>query len=511
MLAVKQGVPQNTPTPPPLERNTEGWKLALADVLVGASAVEISQADITDTRLNKELCGIIHGVIDQVDTTNIFNQYQDFFNTWSKEQQQAFYDWWENLDHIIDDDLAASLVLSLDAHKRNDVIHVSAEDRSFWDRVADLDRVGIQGNAGTATKLQTAREINGVAFDGTANITVTADPNEHDQAGETITTGTIAGARLGVHYHDASTQLQLGQEAQATGNQATALGRGTQATGDSCTALGYNAKATGLYATALGRGTQATGGRSTALGLSAQATGGGGTALGYSAQATTDQATALGYVAKATGIDATALGPEAKANGAQSIALGYNAEVPAAALHTMQLGTSVQLAALKCRVALTVTSDIRDKTDITEIPIMSSLDFIRRLSPIQYVDNNRHFYLPPEEERTEAEQELLSYYGLCDCYDKESYQRGDRKGERKRVGLSAQAIRTALAEVYGTSDYANVVDDNLHDIGHGVEHGVENQYTVAYQNLIPFLIGAIQAQAVQITALTERVSALEEV
>lgn len=35
------------------------------------------------------------------------------------------------------------------------------------------------GNVATATKLQTARTINGVAFDGTKNITITADPNAH--------------------------------------------------------------------------------------------------------------------------------------------------------------------------------------------------------------------------------------------------------------------------------------------------------------------------------------------
>ena len=35
------------------------------------------------------------------------------------------------------------------------------------------------GNIASATKLQTARNINGVAFDGTANITITADPNAH--------------------------------------------------------------------------------------------------------------------------------------------------------------------------------------------------------------------------------------------------------------------------------------------------------------------------------------------
>lgn len=46
------------------------------------------------------------------------------------------------------------------------------------------DQTSVTGNAGTATALQTARTINGVSFDGTANITVTADA------------GTLTGATL---------------------------------------------------------------------------------------------------------------------------------------------------------------------------------------------------------------------------------------------------------------------------------------------------------------------------
>lgn len=37
------------------------------------------------------------------------------------------------------------------------------------------DQTNISGNAGTATKLQTARTINGVSFDGSADITITSD------------------------------------------------------------------------------------------------------------------------------------------------------------------------------------------------------------------------------------------------------------------------------------------------------------------------------------------------
>ena len=46
--------------------------------------------------------------------------------------------------------------------------------------------LGINATAKAAKKLATARTINGVSFDGTANITITAAPNAHNQASNTI-------------------------------------------------------------------------------------------------------------------------------------------------------------------------------------------------------------------------------------------------------------------------------------------------------------------------------------
>jgi hypothetical protein len=45
----------------------------------------------------------------------------------------------------------------------------------------------VTGNSGTATRLQTARAINGVAFDGTSNITITAtDPDKVSKGGDSM-------------------------------------------------------------------------------------------------------------------------------------------------------------------------------------------------------------------------------------------------------------------------------------------------------------------------------------
>ena len=50
----------------------------------------------------------------------------------------------------------------------------------------DSAYLGKTATAAAATKLATARTINGVAFDGTANITITATPGAHNQASNTI-------------------------------------------------------------------------------------------------------------------------------------------------------------------------------------------------------------------------------------------------------------------------------------------------------------------------------------
>ena len=55
------------------------------------------------------------------------------------------------------------------------------------------DQTSVSGNAGTATALQTARNINGVAFDGTANITITANTTQPLTISGPLTGGSFDG------------------------------------------------------------------------------------------------------------------------------------------------------------------------------------------------------------------------------------------------------------------------------------------------------------------------------
>lgn len=73
---------------------------------------------------------------------------------------------------------------------------------------ADLRYLGINDNAVSASKLESAKTINGVLFDGTQNITIKADPNNHKHNANDITdlntaiNNAIIGAGGTAHTHN---------------------------------------------------------------------------------------------------------------------------------------------------------------------------------------------------------------------------------------------------------------------------------------------------------------------
>lgn len=82
-LAIVKGTPAATPTAPALTRVDGGiWELSLAQIYVAANATAITQADITDERPDTSVCGFVTGLIDQIDTTNLFAQYNAAFYAW---------------------------------------------------------------------------------------------------------------------------------------------------------------------------------------------------------------------------------------------------------------------------------------------------------------------------------------------------------------------------------------------------------------------------------------------
>ena len=81
-LYIKSGAVSASPSAVSLQRDNDLYELELAQITVGAGVASISQASITDMRQNTSRCGIVAGTIDQIDTTDLFAQYDTAFQTW---------------------------------------------------------------------------------------------------------------------------------------------------------------------------------------------------------------------------------------------------------------------------------------------------------------------------------------------------------------------------------------------------------------------------------------------
>ena len=103
-LKIIQGAASANPQAPAHSREDEVFDLVLAEVAVAAGAVELSEEDITDKRPDNTVCGFVTGVVEQIDTTGLFSQYDAEFNTW-----------FEGIQGILDEDTAGNLANQITA------------------------------------------------------------------------------------------------------------------------------------------------------------------------------------------------------------------------------------------------------------------------------------------------------------------------------------------------------------------------------------------------------------
>lgn len=106
-LDVVSGTGSETPVVPTLTRNETTYELGLASIYIAANATEITQANITDLRFDNNYCGVVTGVIDTIDTTALFAQYE-----------KAWYDFVAQLD---DADPEKITINTADEQARTDI------------------------------------------------------------------------------------------------------------------------------------------------------------------------------------------------------------------------------------------------------------------------------------------------------------------------------------------------------------------------------------------------------
>jgi hypothetical protein len=207
--------------------------------------------------------------------------------------------------------------------------------------------------------------------------------------------------------------------------------------------------------------------------------------------------TVLGYAAAGSGVvtggDNTALGFAAGLNltsGTNNLLLGHDAGITGSPGGNVTTGNNIislgdeSIATFNCQVALTVASDERDKTDFVDLDL--GLNFVKALEPVTYYWDKRSKY---------GDKSAEDYDLNAQTPD------GTHKEDWMDIGFKAQSVQ-ALEEAagYKIADKKNLTVSLSGD---------GKQYGLRYEKFIPILVKAIQEQSALITALTDRITALE--
>ena len=103
-----------TPVKPTMTRSEYINEYCLAYVYIKVGITEIKAADIEDTRANESLCGWVTGLIEQLSSATLFEQFTDIFYTWLTGLQSKIN---ENTETMLVAALPTALAVTLTPDK----------------------------------------------------------------------------------------------------------------------------------------------------------------------------------------------------------------------------------------------------------------------------------------------------------------------------------------------------------------------------------------------------------
>lgn len=133
-VVIRKGTPSASPQPPALVNNGEYAEICLAEITVPAGAIEIASYNITDTRLNEELCGLVSMGVEKIPTGGL---------------EAQFMDWFEDLQTNLDGDVALNLQNQITGHVSDTEVHLRTLTHSKYGTTHNL--AGLSGVSGTVS------------------------------------------------------------------------------------------------------------------------------------------------------------------------------------------------------------------------------------------------------------------------------------------------------------------------------------------------------------------------
>lgn len=157
---IKKGTASGNPVAPELQRDYDIYEIGLADIRVNANIIEIKQENITDLRLNTELCGIVAVPLQHVDTTTLFNQYQDWLENATEQGEEdlqtsleqfetEFNNWFATIQDTLDEDTAGALLNLINTKADKKKVYNITIDTTWTEEAPYTKNITVQGISST--------------------------------------------------------------------------------------------------------------------------------------------------------------------------------------------------------------------------------------------------------------------------------------------------------------------------------------------------------------------------
>lgn len=96
-IVAKDGENATEPVKPAISDTVSVKEMCLAYIYVGRGVTEITQSAIEDTRPDTNICGWVTGIIEQVDTSQLFLQWQTAYEEFYTKFTAQFNEWFTTL------------------------------------------------------------------------------------------------------------------------------------------------------------------------------------------------------------------------------------------------------------------------------------------------------------------------------------------------------------------------------------------------------------------------------
>lgn len=100
-------------------RSAAIYQIVLAQIYVAAGATKITQEDITDTRSNNSVCGIVTGTVKEMDYSQFAAQFSSYYSNFKTSNKADFDAWFNKIKGQLTSDAAGKLQTEIDAVKKS--------------------------------------------------------------------------------------------------------------------------------------------------------------------------------------------------------------------------------------------------------------------------------------------------------------------------------------------------------------------------------------------------------